>query len=164
MSHRLGRAAQNIGIPAVADLNAPHAPAASYATLDICVDEHSYRSSTYRAFLPPELARARNGRLKVCTNTVVTRLEISKSGDALRATGVFFETADPRYADRRFLARATREVILCAGALASPQILMLRYVERFYWRRDSHFGHIAGLVHSSTSWRKVYLSSMTFPV
>ncbi|VDB84007.1 unnamed protein product [Peniophora sp. CBMAI 1063] len=121
----LAQATQNIGFPAVPDLNSPHAPAAGYATLDICVDENSYRSSTFRAFLPPHLAYERRDRLKVCTNALVTRLEISTSDGALRATGVYFEAVDPRYADCKVLARASREVILCGGALSNPQLLML---------------------------------------
>ncbi|KZV65879.1 GMC oxidoreductase [Peniophora sp. CONT] len=121
----LERAVHNIGIQSVPDVNSPTAPAAGYATLDICVDQHAYRSSTFRAFLPPELAYARRDHLKVCTNTVVTRLEVQKINGTLRATGVHFEAVDPRFADAKLFARATREVILCAGAIGSPQILML---------------------------------------
>lgn len=130
---RLERAVHTVGIHSVPDVNSPNAPAAGYATLDICVDEHAYRSSTFHAFLPPELAYARRDRLKICTNSIVTRLKISKVGDILRATGVHFEAIDPRFADVKVFAKATREVILCAGALGSPQILMLRYVALSSW-------------------------------
>ena len=65
--------------------------------------------------------------LKICTNTVVCRIELAtESSGALRATGVHIETTDSRKADHRYVAKARREVIVCAGALGSPQVLMLR--------------------------------------
>lgn len=67
------------------------------------------RCSAARAFLAPALRRP---NLHVLTETRVARIEIT--GD--RASAVICEDG------RRFGAR--REVVLCAGALASPAILM----------------------------------------
>ncbi|KAI0312853.1 alcohol oxidase [Amylostereum chailletii] len=123
MSH-LKRATAAVGIAEVSDVNSPHAPAAGYATLDICMDKSMRRVSTYTAFLPPKLTQERKERLKICTNTIVTRIEFS-TGDSIRATGVHFEALDPRYASQKYFAKARREIVICSGALGSPQVLLL---------------------------------------
>ncbi len=71
------------------------------------------RWSAADAFLRPALGR---GNLTVWTGIQVARVLI----EAGRATGV-------EYIQRgsRFQARASREVILCAGAVGSPQLLLL---------------------------------------
>ena len=68
------------------------------------------RCSAADAYLKP--ARKRTN-LEVLTATHVRRIEL----DGLRATGV-------RYGDDE-VAEASREVVLCAGAIGSPQLLML---------------------------------------
>ncbi|EJF60327.1 hypothetical protein DICSQDRAFT_63293, partial [Dichomitus squalens LYAD-421 SS1] len=119
------RALQKAGIEQVPDLNAPDAPAACVGRTDHIVDNDHDRSSTNRAFLSPQLTQERKSRLKICTSTLVTRLELAGLGDEFRAVGVHFEANDPRLARQQYFAKARREVVLCAGALASPQILML---------------------------------------
>ena len=109
------------------DVNSPDTPAACTAVMDITQDANFHRHSTYRAFLPPGLCCGRKERLRICTRSLVTRIELERQGDAIRATGVHFEIADPRYALHTYSAKARREVIVCGGALGSPQILMLRY-------------------------------------
>ncbi|KAI0312498.1 alcohol oxidase [Amylostereum chailletii] len=123
LSH-LGPATKAVGIPAVSDINSPKAPTVGFATLDVCIDKASYRCSTDRAFLPPKLAQDRKDRLKICTNTLVTRVEFS-TDNGIRATGVHFEAVDFKEAGQRYFARARREIVLCAGALGSPQVLQL---------------------------------------
>ena len=91
-------------------------------------DSSSYRHSVDRAFLPSHLVQERKARLKICTNALVTWIEFEKSASEVRATGVHFESSDSEAGGQGYFAKATREVILCAGALVSPQILMLRYV------------------------------------
>ena len=110
------------------DVNSPDIPAACTAVVDITQDTKFRRHSTYRAFLPPELCYARKERLKICTGTLVTRVEIGQQREAVRATGVHFQTFNPRNACHTYCAKARREVIVCGGALGSPQILMLRRV------------------------------------
>ena len=107
------------------DAASPDAPTASYATMDMCIDQNSQRCSTYHAFLPPRVLEDRKDRLKICTNTIVTRLEFS-TGANIRTAGVHFETTSYRHALRSYFAKARREIVLCAGALGTPQILMLR--------------------------------------
>ena len=116
------------GIERVKDFNDPMIPAACTGLLDVVVDSNGRRQSTYHAFFPPEVVRKRRKHLKICTRAAVNRVQLKQSGDEVRATGVFFQSMDAVRSGQEFFAAASREVILCAGALVSPQILMLRYV------------------------------------
>ncbi len=71
------------------------------------------RDSTANAFLRPALSRA---NLKLLTDAPVTRILIENA----TATGVEVRTANGLQQ-----LRASREVLLCAGAVQSPQVLML---------------------------------------
>lgn len=121
------RAVQKLGIQHVPDINSPDIPAAHTASLDVIQDNRSHRNSAFLAFLPPKLSRERRSHLKICTNTTVCRIELVMDKDGVRATGVHIETTNSRKADFRYVAKARREVVLCAGAIGSPQVLMLRY-------------------------------------
>ncbi|MGN6609795.1 MAG: GMC family oxidoreductase [Jatrophihabitans sp.] len=80
------------------------------------------RSSTYHAFLEGEVEQRPN--LTIVTHAHVTRIVISASdvnGGTPRATGVEYRDAD----GNTTVVEASREVILSAGAVGSPQILML---------------------------------------
>jgi choline dehydrogenase-like flavoprotein len=71
------------------------------------------RETTARAFLRPALAR---GNVTLYTNALVLRVTVVDG----RAVGVMYERdGEPRE------VRATREVILSAGTLQTPQILLL---------------------------------------
>ncbi|KAI0752883.1 alcohol oxidase [Daedaleopsis nitida] len=125
LSSHISRAIARIGIERVADLNAPNIPAACTAALDVVIDEKSQRCSTDRAFLPREVTLERQARLKICPNAIVSRVLLAETGGELRANGIYFEATDKRRAKDTYFATARREVILCAGALGSPQVLML---------------------------------------
>ncbi|HEV7758534.1 MAG TPA: GMC family oxidoreductase N-terminal domain-containing protein [Acidimicrobiales bacterium] len=77
------------------------------------------RSSTYHAFLEGDVEQRPN--LEVIVGAHVTRVIVEDDAGALRATGVEYRTADGETA----VAEATREVVLSAGAVGSPQILLL---------------------------------------
>src|SRR5262245_38667149 len=77
------------------------------------------RSSTYHAFLEGDVEARPN--LEVICGAHVTRLLIEGDPGDLRATGVEYRTADGQTAR----VRADKEVVLSAGAVGSPQILML---------------------------------------
>ena len=77
------------------------------------------RSSTYHAFLEGEVEQRPN--LEVICGAHVTRVILEDRDGELRATGVEYRTID----DEILVARADKEVILSAGAVGSPQILML---------------------------------------
>jgi choline dehydrogenase-like flavoprotein len=77
------------------------------------------RSSTYHAFLEGETEQRPN--LTVITHVQASRVLLSGEPGALRATGVEYVTAD----GATEVIEAGREVILSAGAVGSPQLLML---------------------------------------
>jgi choline dehydrogenase len=79
------------------------------------------RSSTSEAFLPAQFVRG-NQNLKICFGAIVQRLDIDEEN---RVRGVYVET-EQRSAETYYIK--AKEVILCCGAIASPQLLMLRYV------------------------------------
>jgi choline dehydrogenase len=77
------------------------------------------RSSTYHAFL--EGVAEQRANLDIICNAQVTRVVLEGEPGALRATGVEYRTED----GLTDVATATREIVLSAGAVGSPQILML---------------------------------------
>ena len=74
------------------------------------------RSSTYHAFLEGEVERRPN--LTILTGAQAKRVRLSESLDA---TGVEYRTTN----GKTHFAAAGKEVILSAGAIGSPQLLML---------------------------------------
>lgn len=57
----------------------------------------------------------------------MTRLELKGNDRTIKATGVIFcaDTGDDALTEHYVTAMS--EIILCAGAIVTPQILMLRY-------------------------------------
>jgi choline dehydrogenase len=104
-------AAKQMGLPIADDLNGPMREGAGYINMNIAAD--GTRVSAARAFLRPNLDRK---NLTLMTNTNVTRVLFE--GD--RAIGVEIATADGVKT-----IRIRREVILSAGTIHTPQILML---------------------------------------
>ena len=105
------QAAEAAGIPRVSDYNGPEQDGASWAQV---TQKGGKRFSAADAYLRPA---AKRPNLEIVTGAQVLRVEL----DGKRATGV-------RYRDKRgreLVARASREVILSAGAYGSPQLLML---------------------------------------
>jgi choline dehydrogenase-like flavoprotein len=80
---------------------------------------HGKRSSTYHAFLEGEVERRPN--LQVVCGAHVTRVILEGPAGQLRATGVEYRTSD----GETHIAEAGKEVILSAGTVGSPHILML---------------------------------------
>ena len=104
-------ACQAAGIPRIADYNGPEQDGASMFQV---TQRNGRRCSAADAFLRPVRARP---NLEVRTGRTAVAVEL----EGRRAVGV-------RLQDRRRrqeLVRAEREVLLCAGALNTPQILML---------------------------------------
>jgi choline dehydrogenase len=104
-------AARQMGFAILDDVNGPLQTGAGYINMNIAAD--GSRVSAARAFLRPNLGRS-NLTLLLDTNAA----KVVFDGD--RAVGVQIVTGD----DVRTV-RATREVILAAGAIHSAQLLML---------------------------------------
>ena len=113
-SHPFAKAFLEAGVQAGYPLN-PDTNGASregFGEVDVTV-AHGVRASASRAYLRPALGRP---NLRVLTHARAERLELAGS----RVSGVHFR--------RRGVCEsveAAREVLLCAGAINSPQLLML---------------------------------------
>jgi choline dehydrogenase len=103
-------AMRSLGFPACDDFNGPRPE--GYGPRQGTI-RNGRRDSTAVAYLRP--ARKR-GNLEVLTNALVTRIVIENG----RANGIEFQRGG---AVQRLQAR--REIVLCAGAVQSPQVLML---------------------------------------
>ncbi len=77
------------------------------------------RSSTFHAFLEGDTEQRPN--LEVISHAQVTRLILEKDREHLIARGVEYRTPDGEIS----VATATKEVVLSAGAVGSPQLLLL---------------------------------------
>lgn len=114
-----------MGFPRIPDVNAPNIPADGLATLDSTVDQDNRRVSSFDAFLPRKLARQREKHLTICTKALVSRIVFSNE-EVPQVREVLLKSVDSK-SDKVFTARVKNEVIVCSGAIGSPQVLMLRY-------------------------------------
>jgi choline dehydrogenase len=104
-------AARQMGMPILDDVNGPMRPGAGYINMNIAAD--GTRVSAARAFLRPALSRP---NLTLLLNTNVVKLNFKGTrcvGARLMTDGALKDIA------------ADREVILAAGAINSPKLLML---------------------------------------
>ncbi|GAA2496024.1 GMC family oxidoreductase [Terrabacter carboxydivorans] len=76
------------------------------------------RTSTFHAYIEPAMDRE---NLTVVTGALVERILLDADGEAVRATGVAYRTEDGTHEE----VTAGTEVVLCAGAIGSPHILLL---------------------------------------
>src|SRR5882672_8213539 len=104
-------AAREMGMPILDDVNGPMRPGAGYINMNIAAD--GTRVSAARAFLRPALSRP---NLTLLLNTNVVRLNFKGT----RCIGVKI-ASDGGVKD----LAADKEVILAAGAIGSPKLLML---------------------------------------
>ena len=111
LTGRFIAAAERSGIPRIPDYNGPEQDGVSPVQV---TQRNGRRFSAADAYLRPNMKRE---NLNVVTGAQVLRVEL----DNERATGV-------RYRDRRGreqVASADREVLVAAGSIGSPQLLML---------------------------------------
>ena len=76
------------------------------------------RSSTFHAYLEPSMDRE---NLTVVTGALVERVLLEADDEGVRATGVAYRTEDGTHEK----VAAGTEVVLCAGAIGSPHLLLL---------------------------------------
>ncbi len=103
-------AAESLGIPGNADFNGPTQEGVGYYHT---TSRRGRRMSAARAFLKPAMGRP---NLRVITHALAERIAFAGT----RATGVVFS-----HGNERKVVQAKREVVLCGGAINSPQLLML---------------------------------------
>lgn len=120
-----------LGLPFSKDANDPTSPPTSMFFADTIVNEAGQRQSTFEAFLPRSVSLERQGNLFICPQVAVSKIDLQASQSGTQAVGVYFQR-EPVAGESSFAvqlyASARQEIILCAGAMASPQILMLRFV------------------------------------
>ncbi|KAJ6506186.1 GMC oxidoreductase [Mycena vitilis] len=110
----------NAGIPRIDDMNTGKGPA-GVAYFASSVDPTGERSSAATAYLTPEVLKRPNLTIAVETFTTRIVLEETEGEVTPRATGVLVATQEGRL----FAVAARREVIVSAGAVATPQLLMV---------------------------------------
>ncbi len=108
-------AAEQTGIPKTEDFNRGDNEGCGYFEVN---QRHGIRWNTAKAFLRP--ATKRHGNLEIMTGCHVERLHIESTSEGNVCRGVEFTGGG-----QRWIAYATRETLLCAGAIGSPQILQL---------------------------------------
>jgi choline dehydrogenase-like flavoprotein len=113
------KAAGSTGIPSGDYNGRDRGGPAGVASLFQTTTRKGMRSSTYRAFLAGETESRAN--LTIITQAHVTRVLLSDGSDNLTATGIEYRDADGALHQ----IKASHDVILSAGAVGSPQILML---------------------------------------
>ena len=109
--HAMVEAGVQAGYPRTDDLNGYQQE--GFGPMDRTVTPEGRRASTARGYL--DQARARPN-LTIVTHATTDRILF----DGKRASGVSYLIGN---ANKPTIARARREVLLCAGAIASPQIL-----------------------------------------
>jgi choline dehydrogenase len=109
-------AAQQAGVPPTNDFNRGSNEGVGYFEVN---QRSGWRWNASKAFLRPALARA-DANLSVWTDARVTRLNLKRTDGALRCVG-----ADVQTDAGIVTVRARREVVLCAGAIGTPQLLQV---------------------------------------
>lgn len=108
-------AAAECGIPKIAEFNRGDNFGTAYFQMN---QRRGVRWSATKAFLRPVRDRT---NLEIVTGAHVERVAIDTKDGARRATGVVLRLDDGSTVD----VAATREVVLAAGAIGSPQLLQL---------------------------------------
>ena len=112
-------AAEAAGIPRGDYNGRDRGGAAGVVSLVQTSTRHGKRSSTYRAFLEGEAERRPN--LTIITGAQATRVVLEDSTRSVQASGVEYRTGT----GETRVAFARKEVILSAGAVGSPHLLLL---------------------------------------
>jgi choline dehydrogenase len=107
---RFQDAAEEVGIAKIDDFNTGDNEGSSYFQVN---QKNGRRWSAARGFLKPVLGRP---NLKLETGALIERVMIENG----RATGIVYTKGGTQY-----LAKAKGEIVLAAGAVATPQILQL---------------------------------------
>jgi len=111
-------ACERIGIPRVADFNTYKGTLGAAKCMTF-VNKNGRRVTAEFAYLKPDVLARPN--LQVATNAQVTRILFETTAEGWRATGVEYMNAG----GERFQVDARKEVVVSAGAVNTPQILML---------------------------------------
>ena len=123
---RIKHCAEAMGFALIPDTNSPDALCDGMATLESTVNQKRQRVSTLEAYLPRTTALTREKNLTICTRVTVSQIKFSGDDAERRADRVLFQHTNSN-SERTYSAKVKREVIVCSGAIGSPQVLMLRF-------------------------------------
>lgn len=112
-------ACKEVGIPYRPDINTASGTLGTSKIMTY-IDSTGSRVSTESAYLTEHVLRRPN--LKVAIHATTTKVLLESVNGDTRAVGVEFAQSEH---GTRFVARARKEVVLSAGAVHTPQILML---------------------------------------
>ncbi|KAI5998268.1 GMC oxidoreductase-domain-containing protein, partial [Pisolithus albus] len=111
-------------LPRIGDMHSPADSSIGWNKMQYTIDSSGRRSSSYRAYLPVEILASRKDGLHVCTGALARKLFFSRNDDgSVCVDGVEIQGA--KSGDVSVNVRAKCEVILCCGALRTPQLLLL---------------------------------------
>lgn len=111
-------------LPTIEDMHSPTDPSIGWCKMQYTMDSSGCRSSSYRAYLPMEILASRKDRLHVYTGALARKLIFDRNGDGpicVRGVEIQGTNSDSISVN----VRAKCEVILCCGALRTPQLLLL---------------------------------------
>ncbi|OBZ71487.1 L-sorbose 1-dehydrogenase [Grifola frondosa] len=120
ISDKILEACDEVGISQIKDFNTSEGTLGASKFVAF-VDEKHERSSAATAYLDKEVLKRPN--LTVVLSVVTEKVLFSSDADGMpRAVGVQVSTSK---SGPSFVVGANKEVILCAGSIASPQLLMI---------------------------------------
>jgi choline dehydrogenase-like flavoprotein len=121
---RFADALTRLGVPSLEAYTDPATPTCFGLYQRRCLNSLGRRSSTYDAFLSKSLVQKRKN-LTIVIGAHVQRILFSNDCKKPRATGLLIEGKDEMHL---YTVRARHEIIICGGAIVSPQLLLLRCV------------------------------------
>ncbi|KAE9967412.1 hypothetical protein EG328_008205 [Venturia inaequalis] len=113
-------ACDSIGITKTPDVNTDRGILGA-SPVQTFIDTKGQRSSAAVAYLTADVIQRPN--LKIASGQSVTRIIFDNSGSQPRAIGV--EMAASKVSPLQYLAKAGKEVLLCAGSIGTPQLLKI---------------------------------------
>ncbi|KAI0052433.1 GMC oxidoreductase [Auriscalpium vulgare] len=109
-------ASEQTGVKRIHDFNTPAGPSGA-STFASYIDAKGHRQNVAAAYLPPHVVKRPN--LHIATGAMTEKILFDATP---RAIGVeLSKTAE----GARYRVRAKREVLVCTGAVATPQLLLL---------------------------------------
>lgn len=120
-----------MSLPPIEDMRSPTGPTMGWNKMKYTIDSSGYRHSAYRAYLPVDILSSRKDRLHVCTGALARKLlftEHSNGSTCVRAV----EIQKKGSGSTSVTVQARCEVVLACGALRTPQLLLLRWVQTMW--------------------------------
>jgi choline dehydrogenase len=106
-------------------MHSPLEPSIGWNKMQFALGRDGSRQSAFRAYLPARIIASLARHLHICTRAVGGRVIFSRGDSKLRAKALEVYSVDGHHVR---VVQARCEIVLTCGALATPQLLMLRSV------------------------------------